>query len=141
MQLKPDYALARNNLGIAFFNAGKLPQAIEQFRAALEINPHDISVHNNLGMLLAKTGDPNGAIRHYQEVLRLQPNFVQGYLNLAKAFDVAKQPDAAVGTAEKGIETARTTGQAAAGEQIEEWLSKYEKELGRNRDAAPTPVQ
>jgi tetratricopeptide (TPR) repeat protein len=134
VQLKPDYALARNNLGIALFNTGKLSQAIDQFQLVIKLTPNDISAHNNLGLLLAKTGNPNEAIKHYQEVLRLQPNFVQGYRNLAQAFDLVKQPDAAIATAKKGTEVARTTGQTAAAEQIEEWLSHYQKE--RDRDAS-----
>src|SRR5208283_5312616 len=46
----PDSWMAHNNLGVAFFQRGKLDDALAQFQKALEINPNYAEAHTNLGI-------------------------------------------------------------------------------------------
>ena len=53
MELQPDFFEARNNLGILLARSGRLDEAIEQFRKALEIDPGSAEVRKNLDIALA----------------------------------------------------------------------------------------
>ena len=39
LELKPDYAEAHNDLGNAFYEQGKLDEAVVRYRRALELKP------------------------------------------------------------------------------------------------------
>ena len=52
-ELKPDYATAHYNLGVALYHKGRLDEAIAEFRTAIELNPGDARAHRNLGTALA----------------------------------------------------------------------------------------
>ena len=47
MQLQPDFVEARNNLGILLVRAGRLDDAVEQFRRALALAPGSAEVRRN----------------------------------------------------------------------------------------------
>jgi len=82
---RPDNANARCDLGLAFFNAGRLPESVEQYRAALEIQPAYPAVYNNLGNALDRSGLTPEAIGLYETSIRLEPGFAAAHYNLAKA--------------------------------------------------------
>jgi tetratricopeptide (TPR) repeat protein len=48
LRLNPDYALAYNNRGDAYYNQGRYDQAIEDYTAALRIDPNFTLARNNL---------------------------------------------------------------------------------------------
>jgi Flp pilus assembly protein TadD len=50
IQLKPDFAEAHYNLGIALAETGQLPDAIAAYRKAIELKPGFAEAHCNLGM-------------------------------------------------------------------------------------------
>ena len=56
MELKPDFAEAHNNLGVALKDQGKLNEAIACCRRALELKPDFAEAHNNLGNAFERTG-------------------------------------------------------------------------------------
>ena len=49
LEIKPDYAEAHNNLGIALAGRGQVDEAIAHYQKALEIKPDYAYAHNNLG--------------------------------------------------------------------------------------------
>lgn len=55
--------------------AGKAPEAIQQWEEALKLRPNDAVTHYNLGNALEKQGRMPEAIEHYQQALKLQPGF------------------------------------------------------------------
>ena len=76
LRLKPDYAEAHNNLGVAL---SQLPvrssEAISHFEAALRIQPDYADAHYNLGVALSQIpGRMPEAIAQWEESLRLQPD-------------------------------------------------------------------
>ena len=75
----------RYNLGIALAEQGKRPEAIEQYRIALRIDPGYASLHTNLGLELFAQGEGQLAVEHYLEALRIRPGFVMAHLGLATA--------------------------------------------------------
>ena len=50
LRIKPDYAEAHNNLGIALVQAGRMQEAIGHYEQALRIKPDYAEAHYNLGM-------------------------------------------------------------------------------------------
>ena len=48
IELKPDYAQAHNNLGVALMNKGNTNEAISHFKMAIELKPDYAQAQKNL---------------------------------------------------------------------------------------------
>jgi tetratricopeptide (TPR) repeat protein len=84
-------------IGFAWFEQGKIDEAIAHYQKALNIDPDYAEAHDNLGSALLAVGKTNQAIEQYHEVLRLQPDSAKTHNNLGLAL-------AAVGRTGEGIE-------------------------------------
>jgi len=79
---RPANARARNNLGDALYDAGRLDDAIAQLRTALELDPTYVDAHNNFGRALLAQGRYQEAEAHLREALRLDPSSAHAENNL-----------------------------------------------------------
>jgi tetratricopeptide (TPR) repeat protein len=72
----PSAWMAYNNLGIVYYNQGKVEGAIEAFRRAIQLNPGDPDPHNNLGIAYGKMGLYQDAYREIKKakILRAKQN-------------------------------------------------------------------
>jgi Flp pilus assembly protein TadD len=52
---------------------GKFPESIEQFMAAVKLNPHDSMAETNLGAALSEVGDLKAAREHLQRAVEIDP--------------------------------------------------------------------
>jgi tetratricopeptide (TPR) repeat protein len=77
--------LAHHNLGVALAGEGRLPEAIQQYQAALQIEPDAANVQTDYGNALAKSGHVSEAIAHYQAALRALPDSPITHNDLANA--------------------------------------------------------
>jgi tetratricopeptide (TPR) repeat protein len=77
--------LAHHALGNTFLDQGQIDKAIEQYEAALAIEPDYAMSRYNLGVALAAVGRLDEAIEQYQETVRLQPNNAVAHNNLGNA--------------------------------------------------------
>jgi tetratricopeptide (TPR) repeat protein len=100
---RPDNANARCDLGLAFFNAGRVPESIQQYKAALELQPAYPAVYNNLGNALDRSGRTPEAIGLYETAIRLEPGFAAAHYNLAKAFWRTGRNPEAIGQFEEAL--------------------------------------
>jgi protein O-mannosyl-transferase len=82
LELDPESAEARNELGSRLVNEGRLDDAALEFREALRINPDFALAHSNLGYVFFLKGQREAAIGQYREALRLQPDFPLARNNL-----------------------------------------------------------
>jgi len=81
----PDAWIAHDHLGVVFTSQGKLSEAIDQYRLALQGNPQYPMGHFNLGCALASAGRIEEAVQQYDQALQLQPNFTRAHYNLGCA--------------------------------------------------------
>ena len=73
-------------LGVALQSAGKLLDAEESYRAAIELDGNHARALNNLGSLLHARGQLGAAIEKYDRALEVQPDFLEAARNLAIAW-------------------------------------------------------
>ena len=82
LEIRPDFADAHNNLGIALASRGQWDEAVPHFRKALEIRPDFADAHNNLGLALASRGEFDEAMVHYRKALEVKPDYAKARKNL-----------------------------------------------------------
>ena len=73
LRLKPGFAEAHNNLGVAQAQAGRWSEAIAQYGEALRLDPKLPKVNYNWGMALSHAGRLAEAAGQYETALRLEP--------------------------------------------------------------------
>jgi protein O-mannosyl-transferase len=129
LRINPDSFEAHNNLGNALQSIGQYRQAIEHYQTALGLNPNFAQVHVNMGNALAKSGRLSQAIVHYRRAMELDPNSTTVYLYLPPTLAANHQSSEALDIAQKGLELARSKGEADLARRIEDWLSSYRASL------------
>jgi tetratricopeptide (TPR) repeat protein len=78
------------NLGVYYGDQGRLPQAVEALRLALQRKP-EASVHDYRGQILLQLGRDDEAAREFEAAISAEPTFATAYANLAAL--VLKQGD------------------------------------------------
>ena len=69
LALRPDYALAHNNLGAILFQRGQLDAAGVHLREAVRLDPKNADALDNLGRLDRRLGDARSARQHFEQAL------------------------------------------------------------------------
>src|SRR5205809_206996 len=67
LAIDPDSPLAQNNFGYELYRQGKLAEAIEHYRQALQIKPDYALAHANWGLALIHQGKLAEALEHLQQ--------------------------------------------------------------------------
>lgn len=86
VQIAPQSARARNNLGAAYLRRGELTRAEEELSAAVQIKPDLAIAHGNLGKIALDQDDLARAERELQTALRLKEDEVIPRLWLGAVF-------------------------------------------------------
>ncbi len=81
IRLKPDYAEAFNNRGLARSDQGDFSGAREDYDTAIRLKPGDFEAFNNRGLLRRAQGDLAGAREDFDSALRLRPNDAEVFSN------------------------------------------------------------
>lgn len=129
-----DNAILHANNGQVLMERGQYPAAIEEFKAAIRLNPYTAmaaSLYNNLGLAYRQTGQYALAYASFQHASRIQPTSALYLKNLIETYAAAGQ----LGEVEKTLNTIV----AINPENAEAWfmLGLLYKEQG-NRQAART---
>lgn len=85
VEVQPDNGDARNNRGLCLHKLGRCREAIQDFAAAIRINPRSPAYHLNLGKVRLATGDATSAIDAFEAALRLDSDYVEARYNKAWA--------------------------------------------------------
>jgi len=78
-------SVAHNRAGRQLERQGRLDEAAEHYRKAIEIRPEIPEPRVNLGMILAQQGQLEDAIAQYQEALGIHPEFADAWFRLGRA--------------------------------------------------------
>ena len=81
IQLKPDFAEAYNNRGVAKAALGQRTEAITDFDEAIRLKPDFAEAYYNRGITKAELGHHKDAIADYDEAIRLKPDYAKAYNN------------------------------------------------------------
>jgi tetratricopeptide (TPR) repeat protein len=131
VRIESDYAQAHRNLANALFRLGETRLAMEHYEQALRVEPSNAETQNGLAWLLATLtpadgGDPIRAATLARQACDLTHNAEPNYLDtLAAAYAAEGHFSDAVVTAQKAIDLARSSGQAALVKDIEARLELY----------------
>ena len=123
----PDNYIAMNNLGLAYWQQGRLEDAQKQFEAIvkMESDPHlRISgglepAHRNLGLLLAVRRQPAAALDQFDKAIALQPK--QPDARRHKAWLLATYPDERVRNGNEAVRLAEEAVQLSERKPPELW--------------------
>jgi tetratricopeptide (TPR) repeat protein len=134
LKLDPNDADAHFNLGNVLASAGDMEPAISEFHRAVRLRPNQSDLRDTLGKALWRVGRRKEAIEVYRAAVAAHPGFLPAYSNLAHALMRENQSEEAIDVAKRGIKAARSGGDEAVADQIEEWLKHYQIELKRAAD-------
>lgn len=95
VQLKPDSAAGRTNLGAVLMQSGQSALAGEQFRKALQLEPRSFDANHDLGEFYIKSGNVADALPLLQKAEQIDPSSYDNGYDLAMADYVVGQLDAA----------------------------------------------
>jgi Flp pilus assembly protein TadD len=85
LQHNPDDWITHNNLGFAYYQDGRMAEALQQYAQSLAIKPDFADAHNNLGIALMQTGSFSKAIEQFKLAVKIEPTFDTARCNLGFA--------------------------------------------------------
>jgi tetratricopeptide (TPR) repeat protein/predicted Ser/Thr protein kinase len=85
LAVHPDGDVESVRLGFALKQAGRLDDAIAQYRRTIQIAPHCAEAYSSLGVALKAKGKSDEAIAYFRQAVEIDPNFAVGHNNLANA--------------------------------------------------------
>ena len=104
LEIKPNYAEAHNNMGLAFQTLWRLDDAVASYRRALQINPDSAEAHNNLGNAFYELRRLDDAVASYLRALQIKPDYAEAHYNLGNVLKATLQLDGAVASYRRALE-------------------------------------
>ena len=95
IELNPDYELAYNNRGLAYYNLNEYETAIRDYNRAIKVEPDFAFAYYNRGSAYHKLGRYDEAMQDYNKSLELDPTDADVYNNRGMLFyDLEQYNDA-----------------------------------------------
>src|SRR6185503_13485360 len=69
-------------LGMAYFHAERLDEAMAAFRQAILLDPSAANAYNGIGRVYYHTGPAQAAIEAYEQAIALDPHYIDPYYGL-----------------------------------------------------------
>ncbi len=113
VEMKPDYALAWNNLGSSLHDTKQFAEAIIAYYKAIEIKPDDEDAWYNLGLALHEIKQFTEAIGAFNKAIDLKPYYEQAWYTLACSYSLQDDKKSALSNLEKAIQLDSTCKQDA----------------------------
>jgi protein O-mannosyl-transferase len=93
-----------NNLGEAYDKLGNYSSAIDEFKAALSLNPNYVFALSNLGNIYGKLKNYQESVKYFQKAIAIKPDYAPANYNLGKALHALGKPRQARGYYQKAVE-------------------------------------
>ncbi len=87
IDLNPNYATAHQWYANYLAAMGRLGEALEQSKRALEINPLSLIINTNIGEIFRYARQYDQAIKRCQDTLELDQNFAESHVDLGKNYE------------------------------------------------------
>jgi tetratricopeptide (TPR) repeat protein len=100
----PSSAIVHNNLGMAYFDQGRIPEALPFFQQAVRLSPVFARAYNNIGICTSALGKHAESLAFYEKAIALMPNFATAYYNRGLAQRRLGREADAIGSFRKAIE-------------------------------------
>jgi tetratricopeptide (TPR) repeat protein len=124
LDVNPDYAEARNNLGVIYEEAGRLDDAASEFRKAIASRPDYPLARFHLGRILLHQKKYEDAVHQFLRALEPESDRTPAYLYaLATAYGRAGSHGEALRYLHKAHEAARARGQSQLAAAVERDLA------------------
>ena len=79
-------AVVHLNMGDLYLKQGSRPEAIQEYRRAIELKPRYPEAYNNLGLAYQRSGDSLSAERSFKEAISIDSRFTKAYSNLGTLY-------------------------------------------------------
>ncbi|HWA10351.1 MAG TPA: tetratricopeptide repeat protein [Opitutaceae bacterium] len=79
---RPENARALNNLGLTYYNLGRVQDSIPLYEKSRRLDPTVANTHFNLGLALMTVGRDSEAVPCFEEAVRILPYFSRAHLKL-----------------------------------------------------------
>jgi tetratricopeptide (TPR) repeat protein len=96
VRLKPDYADAYYNLGVAAAHHGELDRAMVYYEKAAKLDRTSAKARNNLGYSLLLSGEYYEAVKQFEGALKINPEFAPAHYNHGLALHALGKINAAI---------------------------------------------
>ena len=103
IKIKPDYAEAYLNMGIALKDCGDLEKAMNQYKKALRIKPDYFEAYLGLGVTLKSMGNLDASIESYKKAIKIKPDYAEAYSNMGNALRDKGEIEAAIDSYKQAI--------------------------------------
>lgn len=100
----PGKPRAHFNLGQAYQNAGRWPEATREYARALELKPDIYAAYSNMAAMLLDQGQFDKARELLLKVTTLSPGFTEGFINLGVLYLRQRETDEAIQALSKAVE-------------------------------------
>jgi tetratricopeptide (TPR) repeat protein len=100
----PKYAVAYNQLGLAYAAKGQLDLAIQDYNKAIELDPTYTAAYYNRGVVHHTKDQFDLAIQDYCKAIELDPKLASAYFNRGLAYKAKGQPELSEKDFKKAIE-------------------------------------
>ena len=104
VELRPDAAVCRSNLGQVLARHGRDDEAAECYEAAIDLDPAYAEPHNNLGLIRQRRDRLTEAEALYRKAIELDPNYAEPHTNLGNLLKDRGELDAAIACYRRAIE-------------------------------------
>jgi protein O-mannosyl-transferase len=99
----PKSAHVRTMLAQFYQFHGDNDRALEEYRAAVQLDPGNAILHNSLAALLAQNGRLQEAKDEFRKAVALNPSYWPAFVNLAEVLDQTDAPEQAAMAYEKAL--------------------------------------
>jgi tetratricopeptide (TPR) repeat protein len=103
VESSPRNARAYHNLGLAYYEANRKPEAISAYEKAIELSLNYVDAYCNLGIAYYATGRREEAIELLRKAIKIKPGGARLYYNLGLAYYDMGRKEEAINLFEKAI--------------------------------------
>src|SRR6186997_2950368 len=132
-QQNPTDAVTRVQLGNMYFDAGRYPEAVEWYEAALKVNPKDVNASTDLGIAYYYSNQADKALAQFDRSLEVDPRHAKTLLNIGIVRAFGKQDLKGASEAwQKVLAIAPGSEEARAAQQALEGVKSAHPDIGKN---------